>query len=801
MAINNVYFTITGDCQNTNTGAYYLTIDGTSPDYRIEFVTPSVPASYVCNGCTTAGSYIYLGPQETTFLAYNLSAGSYSLIVYDSDSPNDNYSVNINISSGSCINISGVQNTLCGLDNGVITASTSVTYGPSRDFSLYDINDNFISSATTSNDYYIFGISESLSAGTYYVIGNDLGGCTGRTESAIIKSSATLNYSLYVINNSACVNTLGKIFVSGLTGTYPYTYQWSNGITGFDNITGLTSGSYSVIITDGSGCQVTKSTIVNNADPLVVTSIQSNNPSCVGTDGDVTIYINGGSSPYFFSGSNGVTDIVFDTEYTFNNLAAGNYSFDITDAGLCNVSTSTVLLPANSFSIQNVNVVDAGCSGTGGKIQVTLVGAVTPSYTYELSGNSGVNTVTNQTTFYEFINLVDGTYTLTVSGSSPTSCIYTNTYTVNSNLPFTVSTLTTGTTCNTNNGIVEVIVSQGYTGDLNVSLNNGQSQIITTSSTTFTNLTSAPYTVTVTDQTTGCINSNTFTINSSTNVNFLPPQVINDTITVSIIQGTPPFTISWSGDTTGVLPQNSTTVTGLSAGNYIVTITDNNGCVKTSSPILITIPVVQSNTTTYGLCSNTFTISVNLIPKKISQVFFDGYVEIISGETICNLNSAVFITNVYVNNVLYTDIFYTATTVGDAMNITDDYWYNSVENLLQSIYGIGDVLIDPLSNTIVINTDCNLPGNILAGANVIIDLFIDYDITCRFCNSVFRNCVNVTDKIVVGIVNTNFAIGDIIVYNNKCYEYITETPVGLSVTTRNNPDFTAGNCAPCILSL
>ena len=78
------------------------------------------------------------------------------------------------------------------------------------------------------------------------------------TNSAIVRSSPTLNYGLYTINDASCNGPTGKISVTGLTGTAPYIYEWSNDLT-TTFISGLTQGSYGVTITDGSGCSTSKS--------------------------------------------------------------------------------------------------------------------------------------------------------------------------------------------------------------------------------------------------------------------------------------------------------------------------------------------------------------------------------------------------------------------------------------------------------------------------------------------------------------------------------------------------------------
>jgi hypothetical protein len=53
--------------------------------------------------------------------------------------------------------------------------------------------------------------------------------------------------------------------------------------------------------------------------------------------------------------------------------------------------------------------------------------------------------------------------------------------------------------------------------------------------------------------------------------------------------------------------------------------------------------------------------------------------------------------------------------------------------MLLSVYGVGSVIIDEEANSIRILTNCDISDNILNDATVLIDLSIDYDVSCVSC--------------------------------------------------------------------
>jgi len=251
-SLSYILTSLSGDCTNSNLGGFSIDITGSAPDYSIQWINPALGT-------------IVLGAGVTGYTATTLSAGTYSFNILDSCSPtNTSLPININISSGTCVSISGIQNTTCNLNNGSITGQTSNLYNVGL-FSLYNTLSGFVTSGASFSNTYSF---TDLSPGIYYIIADDGGGCSGQSETTIIQPSTNIDWGFYTVMDSGCANVdSGKIYVTGLTGTPPFTYLWTNGET-TDFITGLTGGSYSILITDSLGCTLSKTATITEVDPL-----------------------------------------------------------------------------------------------------------------------------------------------------------------------------------------------------------------------------------------------------------------------------------------------------------------------------------------------------------------------------------------------------------------------------------------------------------------------------------------------------------------------------------------------------
>jgi len=714
---------VTGDCSNTNSGSYFVNWAGSNGS--VFTITPLNPV----------GSPIVTS--DLFFSSTSLSAGTYSYTLTDNCLPtNNSLTFNVYISSGTCFSLNEFGTT-CGLNNGSITATTSNLYNQAS-FSLYDINDVYYTSGVSFTNQFVFG---NLSPNTYYVIGDDGGGCTGRSESCIIKSSSTLDFGFYVIDNGSCSPPsnlgAGKIFITGLTGNAPYTYLWSPGGQTTSSITGLTSGPYNVTVTDGQGCVTSKGTIVNTVPALAVTTmVVTTPPSCFGNNGEVQVSVSGGTAPYFYQGSNGFTQVSFSSVYTFTGLSAGFFSVQVTDAGLCNTTQSITIPSPNGFSITSINVYPSNCSASDGTIDIQLLGGTGP-YTYQITSGSSTLQTTTFSQNFSFYPLSTGTYPILISAGT---CVYTNTYVVTNVSQFNLSATTTGTTCGLDNGGVDIFVSGGsglFTYDIFPLGNQPYSntvQNVPLSAYTFTNIPCGPYLVRVTDQNSNpaCFINYPVNVPCSNNVSFILVGTnsylgSNGTATAYITTGTPPFTLNWSSNVNG---QTGTSVTNLSAGTYSLTIIDASGCTETRSVIIQGFDLVSSYQT-FTICNDTLSNSNSVIQKGPRQMLLEGFADLTSGDTGCTLNMSVFEAVVEVDGVSVTQSYYTGYTLNDYPTINQ--WVDKIKEMLLDFPGIDAVNANLIGNTIKIINDCKNPIS-LGDKNVTVDFKITYDVSCVYCS-------------------------------------------------------------------
>lgn len=706
MALFDYNIVLTGDCQTNGGGEINLTLTGGTPPYTVNWIEPNLSID------TTYTSSVRTG----------LSYGTYVVEVNDSTLPeNSSFLINIPVSSGMCVSILNVENTSCGLNNGSITGNSTCLFSYAE-FLLFSGDDSYIKSTFIDSSYFYF---DNLQSGLYYVVGVDLGGCSGYSESFIIEDSTEFDFGIYSVPNSTCNNTPnGKLYVTGQTGYAPYTYTWSNNQTG-NTITGLTEGLYSVQVTDSKGCTKINTAVVEKIDPIGFGFSNPTSPSCFDNNGSILFYTTGGTAPFCYSGSNGSFDVSYSREYIMTGLSSGNYSLNVRDAGLCTYTQSIYLESPNNISNVQINTKNSYCSNSDGNISISIFGGSFP-YTYYIINQSG-NTLTDSSsnTNYVFTGLSSGVYTVGVADAS--GCEFSQEIVILTENKFTIDATTIATTCGLNNGSIYVYQSSGGTAPYYYYI-NGDGFIDNSSGYTFTNLNSGSYIIDVIDST-GCKQSKVVTIPNSIGIDFSLASVpcfdgYNAGINAFITNGTPPFIFNWSDNISGN-PQ-SISVSGLSAGTYSLTLTDSNGCTLTRT-ISIDCETTYTSYQIYPVYNEPFTL--NLSTKKgMLQLLNEGFNDLTSGNTSCVLLNANFFAEINVTPSGYSNstLFYTSDNRIDAPY--DNLWYEAIKTLLIELSAIDDVVINPINNTMIITTKPN--STELNGQVIEINLKIDYDIIC-----------------------------------------------------------------------
>ena len=192
-------------------------------------------------------------------------------------------------------------------------------------------------------------------------------------------------------------NGLINAIVSGGSGNY--TFEWSNGETS-QVISNLSSGIYSVVVSDDNGCLVEESQIEIMEPAELLVSGVTNNVSCNGSfDGAIDIFVSGGVGGYSFYWSNGeVTE-------DLNSLSAGNYSVIVLDSNGCSQTIDFEITEPEAMAISE-NHSNISCnSGSDGSIDITVSGG---TGIYDFSWSNGENSE-------DISNLTEGTYSVTAS--------------------------------------------------------------------------------------------------------------------------------------------------------------------------------------------------------------------------------------------------------------------------------------------------------------------------------------------------------------------------------------------------
>ncbi|MFN8166264.1 MAG: SprB repeat-containing protein [Bacteroidia bacterium] len=553
-------------------------------------VTPTATTCGLANGTAVAsasggtGPYTYnwLPDHQTNSSHTGMAAGNYSVIITDANGCTTSAATTVTANTPPAITIASGSNVSCFAGNNG-SASALVSGGQSPFTYNWSPSGGAMASAS------------SLSAGSYSVQVTDANGCT--SVAAVTISQPTALSATPSVHDGTCAVNNGSASVSVSGGTSPYTYLWTPGSSTSSSISSLSSGAYSVRVTDAHGCSSTISMSVGNSGIMSGLAISTSSVSCHGgNDAGANISFTGGTPPYTYTWSPGGS-----TTSSVTGLHSGNYTCVVTDAYGCTQSASATITEPAAILLSTASSTNVSCSGMNdGSAIATASGGTTP-YTFIWQGYPVNGPVMN--------NIYAGSYNVVVTDAN--GC-QTNSVAVISE-PTSLSLLSnvTPATCGSSNGSAHVQVSGG-TPPYSYSWSNGQ----TTS--TATGLAAGSYDVTVTDShnctlqvSVGVSNLNGPSANLSFSTDARCFGSADGSAGVTVSGGTPPFTYQWSSG--GSI---TSTAYNLSAGSHTVVITDANNCVTTvpvqiSQPAVIAPQLSASDVSCYNGSNGQISLTVN----------------------------------------------------------------------------------------------------------------------------------------------------------------------------------------------
>ncbi len=513
-------------CYNSSDGSINVSVDGGSAPFSYDW----------SHGPST---------QDVS----NLSPGSYSITVEDEAGCQGSASFSVTSPSQIVLSVSSSAASCGSAGSASVTAS-----GGSPGYS-YQWNDSQQQTTSTAT---------GLGAGTYMVTVTDSEACEA-TAVVTVSGGGEMSVTASLYGNLSCHGSSdGYAAVTVEGGNAPFEYVWEQ-IPGVNSssVSGLSAGTYTVTVTDGSGCQGTVSFNISEPDVLSAFASELNDISCNGgSDGSISMAVEGGVSPYSY-GWNGAG---FGSTLDPSGVSAGSYTLTVTDANDCQVEATVTLTEPTALMASLIGTNNSCFGSDDGTLSADFTGG-TPPYSYNWNGAGFGQTMNPE-------NVSAGSYMVRVTDANGCE----NSATIQIQEPSAIDLSQHGSTmasC-TNDGTASVSPSGGAQGYTYL-----WSDPAMQTTATATGLAGGSYTVIVTDAN-GCQNSLQIVVESTSDLNLANGSKINvscagygdGSATVAATGGDGTYSYQWNDPA----QQTGATATGLIAGVYGVVVTDGSGC-------------------------------------------------------------------------------------------------------------------------------------------------------------------------------------------------------------------------------
>ncbi len=496
--------------------------------------------------------------------------------------------------------------------NGLVTnpSELSLTASVISDYSTFGIScqnasDGIVQVNTTggSGGEYIYSINggltfpysssttldiNSLGQGIYTVVAMDSNMCESLPVDLVLNAPPAIAFDFITTTTPiSCYGfNDGVISAQGINGVGGYEYSIDGGVTvqASGVFPSLSAGDYEITIFDDNNCEfsetysLTQPQEISILSTAITSDYNGSEVSCFGaSDAVLNIDVSGGTAPYGYSLAPNPAILPIPMNNLITNLSAGTQTIVVFDANNCESSPQPFEVnQPDELIISSINPVsNVSCfGGSDGEITINASGG-TGSYSYFVDQlyNSA-----DQAPF-QVNGLAANVYNIVVTDanlcSSPSSQLeITQPNQIEANLSY----INLGCDGDFGSAMVSPV---GGSPSYIVSWSNG------TTGTSINQLAPGEYSVTITDQL-NCQELIDFQITEPIITTTIDPILCNGSgngeITATINNPNPAsiFSILWDDDNN----QTTSTATGLSAGDYTVTMTDQFGCVLTASTIL-----------------------------------------------------------------------------------------------------------------------------------------------------------------------------------------------------------------------
>jgi hypothetical protein len=397
----------------------------------------------------------------------------------------------------------------------------------------------------------------------------------------------------------------GSVVLNANTGT-GLSYQWRNNGT---NISGATAasytanaaGSYTVVVTNSSGCTATSTatSVTVNANPTATITAGGATTFCQG--GSVVLNANTGTGLTYQWRNNG-TNISGATAASYTANAAGSYTVVVTNSNGCTATSTATSVTVNANPSASITAGGTTTFCDGGSVVLNANTGTDLTYQWR---NNGTN-ISGATSASYTANEA-GSYTVVVTNSNGcTATSAATSVTVNANPSASITAGGTTTFCDGGS----VVLNANTGTDLTYQWRNNGTNISGATAASYAANEAGSYTVVVTNSS-GCSATSTAT---SVTVNANPTATISaggattfcdgGSVILNANTGTG-LTYQWRNNGTNISGATAASYTANSSGSYTVVVTNSNGCSATSSASTVTVnPIITpAFTQVAAICS------------------------------------------------------------------------------------------------------------------------------------------------------------------------------------------------------